>query len=146
MILSNFAESLAELIEENNLTPAKLADSIGCGRGTISRYLHAQKMPRIQLLVRLADFFHCSTDYLLGRETEKYPRVFYPCPSFQERLPVLCQQLKITKYKLQKETGIAESAIYSWQRGTESPTLENILKIADTFNCTVDFIIGRSNL
>lgn len=98
------------------------------------------------MLVRLADLFDCSTDYLLGRETEKYPRVFFSCPSFQERLPILCQQLNITKYKLQKDTGIAESAIYSWQRGTESPNLENVLKIADTYNCTVDFIIGRSNL
>lgn len=145
MILSNFAESLAELITENNLTPSTLADEIGCGRGTISRYLHAQKMPRISLLVRIADYFQCSTDYLLGRETEKYPRVFSPCPAFQDRLPVLCQQLNVTKYRLQKETGIAESAIYNWQNGTESPNLENVLKIADTFGCSVDFVIGRSS-
>ena len=146
MILSNFAESLAELISEKNLTPAQFADEIGCGRGTISRYLHAQKMPKVSLLVRIADYFQYSTDYLLGREIEKYPRIFQTCPSFKERLPVLCKQLNVTKYRLQKETGIAESAIYNWQNGSESPNLENILKIADKFGCSVDFVIGRSNL
>lgn len=145
MILSNFSESLAELISEKNLTPSQFADDIGCGRGTISRYLHAQKMPKISLLVRIADYFECSVDYLLGREIEKYPRVFSSCPTFQERLPILCQQLHVTKYRLQKETGIAESAIYSWQSGTSSPSLENVLKIADTFDCSVDFILGRSS-
>ncbi len=145
MNLSNFAESLSELLTEAKLTPSKLADQIGCGRGTISRYLHAQKMPKIDLLVRIADFFACSTDYVLGRETEKYPRAFIPCPPFQERLPALCKQLDITKYKLQKDTGIAESAIYNWQRGEGTPNLENIIKIADAFGCSVDFVLGRSS-
>lgn len=146
MNLSNFAESLTELLAEAELTPSAFADAIGCGRGTISRYLHGQKMPRIELLVRIADFFVCSVDYVLGRETEKYPRVFTPCPSFQKRLPALCAELGITKYKLQKATGIAESAIYNWQRGEGTPTLENVIKIANAFNCSVDFVLGRSKL
>ena len=146
MNLSKFAESLTELIEESKLTPSTLADTIGCGRGTISRYLSGQKMPRIEMLVRIADFFACSVDYVLGRETEKYPRVFIPCPSFQARLPILCKELGITKYKLQKATGIAESAIYNWQRGEGTPNLENVIKIANAFDCSVDFVIGRSKV
>ncbi len=146
MNLSKFAESLTELIAEAELTPSAFADAIGCGRGTISRYLSGQKMPRLAMLVCIADFFNCSVDYVLGRETENYPRVFMPCPSFGQRLPFLCKELRITKYKLQKATGIAESAIYNWQRGEGTPTLENIIKIADAFHCSVDFVIGRSKV
>ena len=75
MNLSNFVESLLELIMQANLTPSEFAKQVGCGKGTISRYLHEQKIPEVGLLIRMADFFECSTDYLLGRETEKYPRV-----------------------------------------------------------------------
>ena len=147
MILSNFVESLSELLLQANLSPSEFAKQIGCGKGTISRYLHEQKIPELGLLIRMADFFDCSTDYLLGRETEKYTCTFTkPCPSFQERLPKLCAELKITKYQLQKQTGIAESAIYNWQNGTSKPRLDNLLKIADAFNCSLDFIIGRSSL
>ena len=147
MNLSNFVESLSELLLQADLTPSELAKQIGCGKGTISRYLHEQKVPDVGLLVRMADFFNCSTDYLLGRETEKYIRVFTnPCPTFQERLPKLCKDLKITKYQLQKQTGIAESAIYAWQNGTNKPCLDNLLKIADTFDCSLDFVLGRSTL
>lgn len=147
MNLSNFAESLSELIMHANLTPTELAKQIGCGKGTVSRYLNEQKIPAVDMLIRMADFFDCSTDYLLGRETEKYVRVFIkPCPSFQERLPALCKDLKITKYQLQKKTGIAESAIYDWQKGARTPRLENIVKIAEAFECSVDFVLGRSKL
>ena len=144
MNLSNFSESLLELITEHNLTPATFAKQIGCGKGTISRYLNEKKTPTIEKLILMADFFNCSIDYLLGREIERYPNTFYPCPPFQERLPKLCEQLQITKYRLQKETGIAESAIYNWQNGTASPNTENILKIAKAFECSVDFVLGRS--
>ncbi len=147
MNLSNFVESLSELLMQANLTPSAFAKQIGCGKGTISRYLHEQKVPDVGMLVRMADFFDCSTDYLLGRETDKYPRVFVkPCPSFQERLPYLCKELTITKYQLQKQTGIAESAIYSWQNGKHKPSLDNLIKIAETFDCSLDFILGRSSL
>ena len=146
MNLSNFAESLSELILQAGLTPGAFAKQIGCGKGTISRYLNAQKMPAVSLLIRMADFFNCSTDYLLGRESEIYPRVFKPTLPFQERLPSLLEELKINKYQLQKKTGIAESAIYDWQRGATAPRVDNLIKIADTFDCSVDFILGRSDL
>ena len=147
MILSNFVESLSELIMQANLTPSEFAKQVGCGKGTISRYLHEQKIPDVELLIRMADFFDCSTDYLLGRETEKYPRTFVkPCPTFQARLPILCKELGITKYQLQKQTGIAESAIYSWQNGSNKPRLDNLLKIADAFDCSLDFVLGRSSI
>ena len=145
MNLSNFVESLLELIMQANLTPSEFAKQVGCGKGTISRYLHEQKIPEVGLLIRMADFFECSTDYLLGRETEKYPRTFVkPCPSFQERLTTLCKELNITKYQLQKKTGIAESAIYSWQNGKNHPRLDNLIKIAEAFGCSLDFVLGRS--
>ena len=145
MNLSNFVESLSELIMQAGLTPCEFAKHIGCGKGTVSRYLNAQKMPSVSLLIRMADFFNCSTDYLLGREMEKYTSTFIqPCPTFQARFPKLCEELKINKYQLQKQTGIAESAIYDWQRGKTTPRVDNLIKIADTFDCSIDFILGRS--
>ena len=144
VILSNFAESLLELITEHNLTPAQFSQQMDCGKGTISRYLNAKKLPTVEMLIRMADFFDCSIDYLLGREMERYPDTFYPCPTFQERFPALLKALNVTKYRFQKETGIAESAIYSWQSGKHKPKTENILIIAKTYHCSVDFILGRS--
>ena len=143
MNLSNFAESLSELIMQAGLTPSEFAKHIDCGKGTVSRYLNAQKMPSIPLLICMADFFNCSIDYLLGRETEKYDYIFYPCPTFQMRLPKLREDLHINKYQLQKRTGITESSIYDWQRGNTNPRLDNLIKIADTFDCSIDFILGR---
>ena len=64
-ILSNFSESLAELMSENGFTSQSLADGLAIERSTISRYLRDEKMPSFENLVALAQKFNCSTDYLL---------------------------------------------------------------------------------
>ena len=50
------------------------------------------------------------------------------------------------KYQIQKKTKIAESAIYNWQNGFCSPNIETIIKIATAYDCSVDFIHGRSDI
>lgn len=143
MNLSNFAERLSELLFENDLNPPKLAKAIGCKRNTINRYLSGNNMPAVAILIRMADYFACTTDFLLGLEQENYANKFKTCPPFQEQLPFLCRYFDKTKYALQKETKIPESAIYNWQRGKTSPTIDSIIKIAKFFQCTVDFVLGR---
>ena len=146
MILSKFVESFSELIFQSNISVAELSKSLGCEKATIYRYLRGEKMPSVDMAIRMADYFSCSVDYLLGLEDEKYLRNFKPCPTFQEQLPILCEKLKTNKYQIQKRTGIAESAIYGWQKGTTSPNIDTLVKIAQAFDCSVDFILGRSDI
>ena len=146
MILSKFVESLSELIFQSNISVAELSEKLNCEKATIYRYLRGEKMPSVEMAIKMADFFSCSVDYLLGLEEEKYPRNFKPCPTFQERLPVLCEKLKTNKYQIQKKTGVAESAIYGWQKGTTSPNIDTLVKMAQAFDCSVEFILGRSDV
>lgn len=41
----------------------------------------------------------------------------------------------ITAYKLSKETGISESVISRWKSGEQSPSISNLVKVANYFNC-----------
>jgi transcriptional regulator with XRE-family HTH domain len=143
MNMSIFAERLSELLFEKELNAPALAKILGCGQNTINRYLSGNNTPSVNMLLRLADYFQCSSDFLLGLEAENYAHSFNPCPPFRERLPFLCRRFGRTKYALQKGTGIPESAIYNWQRGDSTPSLDNVVKIAEFFDCTVDFVLGR---
>ena len=144
MIMSKFSESFTELLIEHNITPSAFAKIIGCGKGTISRYQNGQKLPSLDILLRMADYFQCSTDYLLGLEMELYPRTFQSVVPFQQRLPIFCQALSITKYQIEHKAKIAQSAIYKWQNGTGIPSVESLIKISQAFGCSIDFILGRS--
>ena len=141
--LSLFAERLDSLLFDAKLNPPALAKILGCGRATINRYLSGLKMPTVEMVVKMADYFQVTADFLLGLEEENSSEIFYPYVPFRSRLPQLCAEYGITKYQLKKRTGIPESAIYNWQAGRTNPTIESLVRIAQALNCTVDHVLGR---
>ena len=116
------------------------------GKTTVYEYLSGQKMPTLHNLVKLADYFGCSTDYLLGLEQEQTESTFQVCKPFHERFQEVLQYFAISRYRLEQMTGIAESALYYWAKGQKCPTIENILLVCEKLDCRVDFFIGRSNV
>lgn len=146
MNLSNFSERLSELMFEAKLNGHTLPPLIGCGENTIYRYLRGTTEPTVDMVILLADFFHCSTDFLLGLESENYSSNFDKCPPFNERFPVLLEQCGITQYRLEKITKISHSTMVYWKNGTKQPTVDSIIRIANKLGKTVDFVLGRTKL
>ncbi len=63
-----FAERLKELREEKGISLKALGNAIGVSDIAISRWENLKRVPNIEVLALLADFFNVTTDYLLGRE------------------------------------------------------------------------------
>ena len=141
--LSIFAERLSELMFDENIKAPKLSKAIGIHRTTITRYLACDKMPTLPNIILLADYFNCTIDFLIGRESENYQTKFKPCPPFNERLAYLFEHYKKSKSGLRDEQDISESIIFSWLRGEVQPSLDNLIKIADYFDRSIDFVVGR---
>ncbi len=145
--LSKFAEMLEELMFEHDTrhkTDAKtLAKALGVEGSTITRYLRTEREPSIENLVLLADYFKCSADYLLGRESENRLFTFEPCPPFSEQLVKVLKEYGYTCYRLSSDAKIHQSSVYAWKSGKRMPNLDSIIKIAELFECSVDFVLGR---
>ncbi len=62
-----FAERLLELRKEKSLSQAALAKSIDVSYGVICYWETDKSEPTAPNLVKIADFFGVSVDYLLGR-------------------------------------------------------------------------------
>ena len=59
-----------ELRLENNLTQRELSQKIHIAQNTLSQIENNIANPSYEVLNLIADFFQCSTDYLLGREDD----------------------------------------------------------------------------
>ncbi|MCM1306808.1 MAG: XRE family transcriptional regulator [Bacteroides sp.] len=141
--LSIFAERLAELMFDNNINAPKLAKALGISSTTITRYLALKRVPTLPTIILIADYFNCTIDFLLGIENEIYQTKFKPCPPFSERLAYLFKHFGKTKVGLRDEKEISESIIFSWLRGDVLPTPDNLIKLAEYFNCSIDYVVGR---
>ena len=64
---SIFQARLRKLHSKKIRTLDELAEEFGSTRQTVSKWMNGDSVPDIEALVRIADFYNVSTDYLLGR-------------------------------------------------------------------------------
>lgn len=63
-----------------------------------------------------------------------------------ERILKIIEERKITGYKLAKETGISESLFSKWRESPSSKIAsQNLELIADYLDCSVDYLLGRTD-
>ena len=58
---------LKEIRKAKGISQVKLAMELNTNQNTISRYETGAREPGINELIKIADFFNISIDYLLGR-------------------------------------------------------------------------------
>ena len=69
--IDNFIYRLGVLLDDNNMTQTQLAKKIGTSNVTICRYLTGERIPRLDVVARIASTFNVSLDYLLGLSEDK---------------------------------------------------------------------------
>lgn len=62
---------LKELRKENGLTQEQVAEALGKKREVYRRYECGERKLRAELVVKLAEFYDVSTDYILGVTDER---------------------------------------------------------------------------
>lgn len=66
-----FAQRLKELRKERKKTQTEIAQYLEVGLRAYQYYESATNYPNIPGLIKLADYFEVTTDYLLGRSQER---------------------------------------------------------------------------
>lgn len=66
-----FYDVYCELCQKNGLTPSGAANKIGFNRASVTVWKTTGKAPKQDLLLKIADYFGVTTDYLLTGEDAK---------------------------------------------------------------------------
>lgn len=65
------SEKIKELRMSMNISQVKLGEELGVSKQCVSNWENDNIQPSIDMLVKLAGFFHVSCDYLLGLDFER---------------------------------------------------------------------------
>lgn len=71
--MAHLGELIAELRQDRGLTQKELGDILCVFSGTISNYENGVHLPDVDKVIALANYFHVTTDYLLGRTSSNLP-------------------------------------------------------------------------
>lgn len=70
-------ERIRNFREDNDITQIEIAKYLNCSQRIYSNYERGEVKVPIDILIKLADYYKTSIDYLVGRTNEKtpYPKV-----------------------------------------------------------------------
>lgn len=94
------SDILKELREDKGLTQLELANILKVSRQSVSGYENGMVEPTINTLIKLADLYNCSLDYLVGRSKDKHNLNLYSV----ENKEYILELIKLSdKYKINKK-------------------------------------------
>lgn len=140
-----FNEIISDYIAEKNITINAFSNLIGTSENVVADWFKGKTFPTIESVLKVANYLDCSLDYLFGLSPNVSYKKSLKNDGFFTRFLYLKNIQGLTSYMFSKKSGISQSTISKWKKGKQ-PKTENILTIAEFFNCSLDFLIGRSDL
>ena len=62
------------------------------------------------------------------------------------RIKSLRKEFNMGQQELADKIGVAKSTIAMYENGTRKPSIKVLFKLSDIFNCSIDYILGKSNI
>ena len=84
-----FASNIKKLREQIKLSQKDIADYLGVTRQAVASYECEKREPDYQTLIKLADLFGVTVDYLLGRSPSKNITGYEE--EYHEEIPCICK-------------------------------------------------------
>lgn len=129
---------IKELRIQNNISQKDLAETIGVAPNTLSQYETGKREPDNSTLIKLAQYFGVTVDYLLKNETPD------DVPSnFPARLKYLREQKGVSYEQMANDTGYTPEDIEAFENGTKEPEFKTLSQFTDYFDTTMDFLTAN---
>lgn len=142
-----FQDRFIELVKDLDIKKkTEIAQTIGITYATFSKIYNYGIFPTVPILMRIADYFNISVEYLIGNTDDEYFSKTEQCVTFQERLYELRMEKGIpTVYRLAEKLHIHRNNIAQWNKNKSIPLIEDVELIADYFKVSVDYLLGRTD-
>jgi transcriptional regulator with XRE-family HTH domain len=156
-MLRLFGDKLRYLRRQHRLTQTDLSQHLDlASQAYISDLEAGRKIPSSDLVVRIADMFSVTTDYLLRDEIpvesqatfplREAQREALPINQFGEKLRNLRQQQRLTQTTLVQRVGLASQAYVSdLEAGRKVPSLDLVVRLAELFGVTTDYLLRNTD-
>lgn len=142
---SLFISRLKDLMDEKGLSVNKLAKAIQCDNQAIARWLAGQYYPRHYILIKMAEYFYCSVDFLLGLTNDESFSKSKKSSDFLTQFIKRRNLLNLTDYQIAKQIDIEQSTISKWLIRKQIPETNTLINLSAVLECSVDFLLGRSD-
>jgi transcriptional regulator with XRE-family HTH domain len=138
----SLSDNLKILRNNLGLTQEQVSKDLKINRATYAHYETGRREPDVEMLKLLAKYYNVATDDLLDNDISSNGTESI----FSKRLKELRKNHMTTQEELAKYLGVGRPTIAGYETKGKQPSFEILDKIADFFNVSIDYLLGRSNI
>lgn len=131
-------ERIAEQRKKLGLSQEELAEKLNISQKSISKYELGDRKPQYKVLVRMAEYFGVTVDYLL-RSTDTQDFGICDCGNTIKELRT---EAGVTQEELGMLLNVQNAAVSKYESGKVPLTGETLLKLSKIFNVSTDYLLG----
>ena len=64
---------------------------------------------------------------------------------FSKRLKELREERHLTQKELSQKLNVSQTTVAKWEAGDREPCFDMLVKLADFFECSADYFLGRKD-
>lgn len=140
-----FQKVFIELTQEMDCTISQVPKRLGIAYDIYTKIRDYGKIPSPKILIRIADYFNVSIEYLLGRTHDTYFEGAKERKTFKERFKQLREKHHMTEYAVTKKLHIFTCHISNWNRFNYTPSLDTLIILSQVFKVSLDYLLGRTD-
>lgn len=143
-VVEGFKTTLNELLSDNGFNATSLGRAMGVNVFVVHKWLKQVKDVKLKSLIKIADYFGCSLEYLCGKSDVLLSYEPQPLPPFGEWIKIVLHSCGKTSYRLLTDTHISPSQYNGWLHGA-IPMLTTLEVISEYLNVSLDYVVGRQS-
>ena len=140
-----FKQRFIELTEDLDCKKSEIPKLLNIDYNVFTKIKEFGIIPKPLVLIRIADYFNISIEYLLGRTKNSYFTKSETAVTFLERYQALKAEKHLTDYAIAQSLHITTSYTTNWKNKNYIPSLVNLIVLSETFEVSLDYLLGRTD-
>lgn len=136
-----FRNSLKYIMCEREVGIVQMAKEMAIAPASLRKLINISNDVKLKTLLKLADYFGCTLEFLCGRTYEEKEASRRICPEFGVRIKEITREYDVTPHALLSNSGITPSEYYYWIDGG-TPMLISLDRMAHYLDITLDHLVG----
>ncbi len=134
---------LKYLRESELLTQKQIAEKIGCGHRAYAYYEEELRDIPTSILITLSEFYNVSIDYILGRTSQS--KFYEKARPYGYRIKELRLESKLNQAAVASEIFVTQNAYSYYENQKRDIPTATLIRLADFYGVSVDYILGRTD-
>ncbi|MDE6441167.1 MAG: hypothetical protein K2L12_00250 [Clostridia bacterium] len=144
-ISEKFQNRIKQIIDDQDFDKKDFPKFVEVSSTVIIRATKYGIIPSLKTLIKIADKINVSLPYLLGETNNTEFYLSENPTTFHVRLEQLANERGEKFSKIANHMPFAYNSIYEWMRTKGLPSLEHIKPLADYFEVSIDYLLGRTD-